>query len=252
MKELIEKYFRGEMTEAEEEALGAQLLNSDETARQFGNRAEAAYKGFGLPEPKWLGRGPVPAPFAGPKLGPWIGPFFLVLIFGALLWYFLRPGATGNIPVVAVKVETREAEVLVPVHSSTPREPVETMAKKVSRALPPPIVTTLPAGLSRESTASSAKSEDPGAPPSIGEGQKEAFPELQVILNLKAPGTVRVRVLDASKVEVRRLFEGQMQPGRWSFEWDGFMENGSAAQPGQYHIEVESEGVTKDRTLLIH
>ena len=52
-------------------------------------------------------------------------------------------------------------------------------------------------------------------------------------------------------VEVRRMYVGTLQTGRWSFEWDGHGGDGSQVAAGKYFIQVQSEGMTQSREVNI-
>jgi hypothetical protein len=88
-------------------------------------------------------------------------------------------------------------------------------------------------------------------PPSIEGRDKTAYSELNIVVGMKNPGSVSVVVLDSSGAEVRRLFDGVLQAGKWSFDWDGRLDDHQAALPGGYRIEVRSGGVTQSREVNI-
>ena len=74
---------------------------------------------------------------------------------------------------------------------------------------------------------------------------------LRVVVTRQAPGPVTVRVMDPTGIEVRRMYEGVLQPGRWVFDWDGRLQNGGAALPGRYKIEVDSDAGNQAREVMI-
>jgi len=80
----------------------------------------------------------------------------------------------------------------------------------------------------------------------------EEFTNLEVIVRQEQPGPVRVRILAPDRTEVRRLYEGALQAGQWSFKWDGILATGQAATPGQYLIEIEKGSVRKTQEVIIH
>src|SRR5260221_14641205 len=98
MADLIEKFFKEDLTEAERKLLGEELLSKDGAAEKFVEKAEEAYKGFGLPEPQWTG----PEVFrhaVQPGLGKWL--WVCALLVGAVgastWWYFAKSNPTGKI-----------------------------------------------------------------------------------------------------------------------------------------------------------
>jgi hypothetical protein len=123
---------------------------------------------------------------------------------------------------------------------------------KVPAAKSAPAKSGVPAAIPQVPVADTGKQPPgPGAMPSISDDVRQSHPGLRVIVGLKAPGPVNVRVLDTSGTEVRKLYSGEMQAGRWAFEWDGFLGDGMAAIPGRYLIEVQSGGVTQYRSVVI-
>jgi flagellar hook assembly protein FlgD len=64
--------------------------------------------------------------------------------------------------------------------------------------------------------------------------------ELSVVLDVPRKALVTVRILDAEGREIRNLHAGFVDPGRWTFQWDGLLENGVPASTGFYRIDVQS------------
>ena len=63
---------------------------------------------------------------------------------------------------------------------------------------------------------------------------------LDILVDQKTAGLVTVRALDGTGKEVRLLFAGFLKHGQWDFLWDGKLDNGQNAQPGTYHVEVQT------------
>ena len=80
---------------------------------------------------------------------------------------------------------------------------------------------------------------------------KVKYEGLDSIVERKTPGIVTVRVLDSSKKEVRLLFAGFLDQGKWTFYWDGKLSDNTYAQAGVYSVEVQSgkEVLAKQITL---
>jgi flagellar hook assembly protein FlgD len=74
---------------------------------------------------------------------------------------------------------------------------------------------------------------------------------LQIVFHMMNEGHAAIRVLAPNGVEVRRLFDGTMKTGSWSVDWDGRLTDGKSAQPGLYHIEVQTNGTAKSREVRI-
>jgi flagellar hook assembly protein FlgD len=91
----------------------------------------------------------------------------------------------------------------------------------------------------------------PAEIPPSGTSERVSGNNLNVIVHRETAGPVVVRVVDAMGLEVRRLFSGTVQAGKWSFEWDGRAGDGSLVGPGKYRIEVQTEGTTQSREVNI-
>lgn len=93
--DLIIKFFREDLTEAEEAALAGRLSSSVEDALRFGKHAETAYLHYGLPEPKWPGGPPPPGFFHKSVWGLrlWLP---LVLLAGLSAWIAWKYWAGKN------------------------------------------------------------------------------------------------------------------------------------------------------------
>jgi flagellar hook assembly protein FlgD len=75
--------------------------------------------------------------------------------------------------------------------------------------------------------------------------------ELSVVVNAPQKSLVTVRILDAGGKEVRVLYTGFVDSGRWAFKWDGLLENGAPANPGQYRIDVQSGSAHLSKDIQI-
>ena len=100
MPDLIEKFYREDLTEAEEQALGETLSTSEDAAEKFGALAEATYYRFGHPKPEWPGGDSLPRSKGGWK--PWLWMALLAAVGGAALWIFLHRQAVPETSVSAV------------------------------------------------------------------------------------------------------------------------------------------------------
>jgi hypothetical protein len=119
MPDLVEKFFREDLTEAEHQALGESLLASDEAALKFEETAKAVYHRYGLPEPEphWPDPTLPPQSGIGPwnSLLPWIWPSLFLLGAVAVLmgWHHYRlsfsgiasPSKTAGTPGTAARLE---------------------------------------------------------------------------------------------------------------------------------------------------
>jgi hypothetical protein len=136
----------------------------------------------------------------------WIASAVLtVLVITAALWKFL--------PHVPLQANVKTIPAPLPLSAVTAPSP-EKAAK--TKALPPSSIQPVPA-----------------APSAVGM-------ELSVAVETQTRVLATVRVLDASGHEVRSLFTGFIQPGQWTFKWDGALADGQPAPAGSYQIDVQT------------
>src|SRR5665213_37367 len=75
--------------------------------------------------------------------------------------------------------------------------------------------------------------------------------ELSVVVGAQAKTLVTVRILNQAGQEVRDLYTGFVQPGQWSFRWDGDLSNGAPATAGQYQIDVQTGALHQTKNIRI-
>jgi len=211
MNPLIQKYFAGELNHPEEEQLETLLRDSEEAAWEFGQVAEETYGRYGLPEP---GTGGPAAPSEGESHWPWIIPLLGLLLVGSVWWWLAK--------------SRRGPEALAPV-KPTPQ--------RVEKERPAPVKKAVPI--------------KPLATPPEGAKDKVSGTDLRVVVKRQSAGPVTVAVVNSYGLEVRSLYTGVLQPGRWAFEWDGKVGSGALADPGKYRIEVRTEAGTQSKDLTI-
>ena len=213
MNPLYEKYFFGELTDAEEQTLEQTLTQSEAEAWDFGQAAETIYHRYGLPEPELPGD----AGDEGVRPWKWLAPVVLLLISaGYVLWKSAQP-----------LVEPVEKTVPAPV-----KKAVQQALPVLKKVVPVPV----------------KKAENPPK----GAQEKLTGNNLKVVVHREVAGPVVVRVVNSMGLEIRRMYAGTLQTGRWSFEWDGHAGDGSQVGPGKYFIQVQSEGMTQSREVYIH
>lgn len=250
MTDLIGKYFDAELTEAEDAALSAQLESSEDAADRFVEKAEAVYFSYGLKEPREIGRWRL---FGRAS---WVGWLLVAALLGGWgLWRSRVQTAPPMTPQVALSTEPvakAQTTVLETSRAGGAKAKEREATKPDTRAHAAVVPTEVP-------TRTIAPARPMGPPPNPGfsvEARnlrvvvvKEATGALTVMMrgpegtgtrHVEGTGSggVVVRVLAANQVEVRRLYEGPLQTGKWAFQWDGVMSNGKMAPPGTYHIEV--------------
>lgn len=75
--------------------------------------------------------------------------------------------------------------------------------------------------------------------------------ELSVVVDSPQTALVTVRILDGAGREMRSLYTGFVQPGHWSFQWDGMLSDGSPAPAGDYRIDVQSGALHQTKDIKI-
>ncbi len=76
-------------------------------------------------------------------------------------------------------------------------------------------------------------------------------PNATVWLSADAPRRVRIRVFDVAGRLVRSLFEGWIDAGRRSIDWDGTADDGNPVTSGVYFVVAESEGGAATRKTVL-
>lgn len=265
MADLILKFFQEEMTQAEEQALSERLLSSTEEALRFGEEAQKAYLGFGLPDPKWPGGGAPPSPWSA-TLG-----LKSILLYPALLaaglagwtiWHFhaRAPLASALTPQLGQVSVINNPIVSKVIPEALQREkPVE----KTFPAQAAPGRTTSP---SVQVTGPSEGRALPVAPPQpsaafltpvltpvdMSAKVHKTFSDLSVVIRRPSVGEVTVRILKRDGTPMVLLYQGQLKAGKWGFDWDGRLADGHLAPPDYYQIQVQSGPLVQTKSILIH
>jgi flagellar hook assembly protein FlgD len=78
-----------------------------------------------------------------------------------------------------------------------------------------------------------------------------AYSSLWVVVKRAEPGPVTVRVLNLEGEAAVLLYEGNLEPGSWVFDWDGMLPGGQKAPAGYYQIQVLSGPVTQKKIIQI-
>jgi hypothetical protein len=203
MTDLVQEFFTRELTEAEHAALSKLLEASPDAALNYERLLEQNYLATGLPQPTLpQGLQTLAQPGTG-GLASWGGAIKVLLV-----------GLTAAGVVLWKFWPQPKASTPMPIPQPAIHRTVEKpMAAPVHKPAP---VQPLAAGPAQE-------------------GQ-----ELNVVVAAPQRSLVTVRILDASGKEVRALYTGFVEAGRWDFKWDGLLENGEAAGAGDYRIDVQT------------
>jgi hypothetical protein len=240
MNDLIGKYFRSDLSDAEEQALSDLLKTSDEAALKFGEMAEGKYASYGLPEPDLADLAKT-APYWKGLLAP----AAVLMLAGVGAWFWCHSSKCSTEPRSTVAVVAPAPQAEVPVI----RPPkVQRMAASASAKASVREQVAAP-----ESPKTDAPLAAPPAlePPPETSVDKQTANNLKVVVSRPTAGSVTVQVVGPDGVVVRHMFEGALAAGRWSFDWDGRLQDGVAAQPGRYKIEVLSDVAVQTREVLI-
>jgi hypothetical protein len=237
MPDLVDKFFQRDLSEAEQASLSAALLSSDETALKFETKAEKAYLSFGLPIPQahWPAQDNLPWHSTQSHsvghgwgalrhlghlghLGHWIWPsVFVAGVAGSVAtWHYTQK---MTVPVAAAEVST--LSVPTPFSRSPVLKPVPQPALKAV------------------------------VPVRVDETNPPVFSSLSVVVHRAQSGPVQVRVTDPSGQQIIVLYNGDLQPGSWAFQWDGKLNDGDPAKPGFYWIEVQAGAFQQRKSIQI-
>lgn len=212
MPDLAREFFERDLDDAEWQELGRQLEAEDAVKDRFLERAEAY----------WLSLGPTPG--GGGALGGLKG-LGLGLLLGAAaggggVWLWRTPPLAAPVEPAPVAVPAPTAEAIRP---------------RAAATLPP----------TPQPLASPPRADAPPRQASPG------YPHLAAVIELDAPGLVTARVLGPDGQERRLLFAGLLDPGRWSFGWDGKDEVGRLVEPGAHIIEVQAGSRVMRKQVLL-
>lgn len=284
MADLVEKFFKEGLTEPEEQTLSEALWASEETAEAFARMAQEAYSRYGFPEPTPTNP---PQPPAAPKggLGPWLGAFVVMAglatayFYGRSHWANLKTGIFPTIagPRPASASPARPTFKVIPTlkeergpgkgilatpsltHGAvslrpTPQRPQTMQANPTAASAQRiPGGAELKMAQTRTPSASLASPANPASTPiNLDQNPSSDYSSLSVIVHLAKVGPLVVRVLDTRGVEIVPLYNGNLGPGHWVFEWNGQLANGQHAGPGFYLIEVQSGLFIERKTIQIH
>ena len=253
MDDLIEQFFKRDLTEAEEGALSGRLASSVEDALLFGRQAEKAYLASGLPEPVWKGD---PNSWPLPPLGwkPMMGFWVLLLALGVGIGWMAQEKIAEEEPLGAPKAYTQSSASknlkAIPPGVSLKKTRHPSVAKPFAPTLPGSLSGTPMASLSAKK-AGSKPILPVSTPIDLGAHPHQTYSNLSVVINRSTPGPITVRVLSPDGTEVVLLYQGLLQAGSWVFEWDGRLVDGQTAGPGTYQIEVRSGSIAQKKAIQI-
>jgi hypothetical protein len=250
MADLIEKYFKGDLTEAEKTALDQELATSDEAAKRFGELAEQAYRRFGLPKPQWTGSDKL-RQRGHSDLMTW---FWVILMLAGIagisvfMYVLLKNSASKTL--VSAEQSPRTAVDSTSIDSS-----VETQAQSAPPVHSHPMILAKAPSQNVPSTSTAAPALTPQSPKftpiNVDQNPNRPFSSLSIQLRLTAPRLLMVRILGSQGQELVPLFNGSLPTGNWSFEWNGKLRNGRLAPPGTYKIEVRAGAWSQTKEVII-
>jgi len=267
MVDLVEKFFKEDLAEVEKKALGEALLSSEETAQRFGEKAEEAYRRFGLPEPQWNGPDTL-RPTGKYGLGKWLLFGVLLAAVGGSTWRYLAQNNPTD-EITAPTVTSHQPSLVKAKRVSKPLKPaaqkpipVEKQTLTLAQALPvskpktsaeAPLSTfpSLPANASSNTIPLPSLFGPKSTPVNLDQNPNRPFSSLSVVLRRSTPGFLVVRVLDAHGAELVPLYSGNLPAGSWAFEWNGLLRDGRLAPPGRYRIEVRAGSWAQTKEVLI-
>ncbi len=264
--DLVEQYFLRDLTEDEKIALDELLERSPEAAGLFQERAGAVSPPRSLPEiqlppplpppeaaglfqeragavspPRSLPELKLPPSLPPPKRGViplslWLWVLAGYVLLAAAFWFWSRnhdihwPWSLSE-----------------PVASSGPADsPAQEIPKTASRGLVSPlaneIVTDNDAALAMGVPPTPEDEPNDGVTPvpASALSPNSGNPGLRILVERPMPGLVTVTVLDSAGDEIRTLYNGTLQAGRWAIDWDGRLADGNKAPIGAYALLARS------------
>jgi len=220
VSDLIEEYFKRDLTEEEEARLAESLASSPEDAGRLAEGLARMYHASGLPEPVWPGGTP---PWKQPQ--SWVQKPIVPLALLALGLGFMAYKWFTYVPQASLAPR-------VPAIPAPPREESLQKNRDIPESLP--LRKKSPARIEVPSPTDHLV-----APPDRNPSG-HVYEQLSIVVEPKAPGLVTVRVKDANGVEIRDLYAGIIPAGKRVFSWDGKKEDGQLAAPGVYTLELQS------------
>lgn len=217
MVDLVQEFFKRDLSEAEHEALSKLLEGSPEASARYEGLLQQNYLATGLPQPT-LPHGLQNLPQARGSgtalLSGGLKILLAGLVAGAALWKFW------------------------------PQPKVETSLPTQTKAIPNVVQKPVIASIKRSTNKPAPVQPLAGSPSQEGQ-------ELSVLVDAPQKSLVTVRILDASGKEVRALYTGFVEAGHWNFKWDGLLENGQPAGAGDYRIDVQSGAAHQTKDIRI-
>jgi hypothetical protein len=243
---LVDEYFKRDLTEAEEQQLASWLASSPEDSQRLAQGLADMYAKSGLPQPVWPGG---TLPFQKSKwllLRP-LAPLLLILALigtAGYKWLANLPVSTSiQLPVVTPLAHSLEKMPLKKIHNlSNSVEPAlkqisKPTAHSLSEGAPPQVqlpITPPTDNLTLPQSPSNPAVSTAPAP------QGHVYQQMSVVLDQAAAGLVTVKVVDNLNTDVRTLYAGILPEGKRTFKWDGKTDVGAVAPAGTYYIEVKS------------
>jgi len=251
VKNLVDEYFKRDLTEVEEQQLADWLASSPEDAERMAQGLAQMYAKSGLPQPVWPG-GTLPIHKSKWLILKPLAPLFLILAFigtAGYKWLASLPvcapvqqPVVTPLPLALEKASLKKIRALSnavkPALSS--RLSPEAMAKgdgEEAAAHAPAAITAPADNLTLPSLPSNPAAST--APPAV-QPQGHVYQQMSVVLDQPAAGLVTVKVVDNLSAEVRTLYAGILPEGKKTFTWDGKTDIGAVAPAGTYYIEVKS------------
>lgn len=163
----------------------------------------------------------------------------LILIVAALaVWVALSPSAKHT------ETKSPVAKQAVPATQPSPAPVAE--ATQTPRAAAETSAPAEPATTGRRPTSVAAVSADPNVitPSALpnSTGDVGLAPTTSIKVEMSAPATVSVRILDQQGATVARLFTGRLDSGTQTYDWDGKYAAGDAVAAGDYFVRVQVLG----------
>jgi len=249
MPDLVDKFFSSDLSPLEEDELDGLLESSTDAADRFAQKAAEAYARYGLPE-----EGLPPAgtgSYGGRNLLRFLAALAVVAVIGfGVKWAAkLRPlVASSNVEEGVTIVPLVVTSETLPAQNKQNPDSASNLKSVPALSAPGDRGNKVPETPASGAAAGKTQLQMAGvSSPAPGRGHSR----LKIDLVIAQSGPVTVLILDSSGTQVKALYAGNLPAGIHAFIWDGKLDGGKTAPPGQYQIESRNGTASQTKAFWI-